>query len=136
MKSAIEKGNTTEAEVMYLLVKSGYPVFTPVNDGCSVDLVTILSGNTVRVQVKYCEDNRSSEKTAFTMQIRKEDGGSKSPYTKDEIDYFATTYEGNLYMIPIEDVETKTKLTLVTKNNRMQNRKGKPMLSAEKYIII
>ena len=30
-------------------------------------------------------------------------GAKESKYTKDEIDYFATVYEGQCYLVPVED---------------------------------
>lgn len=130
MKDCLRIGNTTELEVQYLLVKNGYQVFTPVNDGCKVDLITIINGSTARVQIK------TSIKTETSFAIPMYYGSkNKTVYTADDIDYFATTYKGELYLIPITDVTNRTRLTLIMDDNKNTTSNGIPMLKASKYLI-
>lgn len=107
-----DKGTVSELEVQLHLVKMGYQVFTPVNEGCRVDLVFIDdAGIPKKVQVK------KASKTAcgFVIELRynlNRYRTGKGLYTSYEIDYFATVWEDQLYLIPMQDVVGKTRVVL------------------------
>ena len=109
--NSIEVGNIVEIEVQLGLVKNGFNVFTPINDGCPVDLIfTDVDNEPKKVQVKSARKS----KTGFKIDFRKSTSSSrvrKKVYTEDEIDYFATVFEGVLYMFPIEKLRGKTQIT-------------------------
>lgn len=79
-------------------VKKKYLVFTPVNDGSCVDLIVIIDGICIKVQVK------TSRKTGSGFRFscyRCTGGKEKKKYTTKEIDAYCTMFDGKLYLIPI-----------------------------------
>lgn len=105
------KGNITEAEVTYLLLSLGYAVFTPVGDGSEVDLI-FKDGNGVHtVQVKSV----LRRKNYLYLDLRKSRGvgrGRTYIYSSKDIDFFATTINRGLYLLPVESVKGKSTIVL------------------------
>ncbi|HBG78356.1 MAG TPA: hypothetical protein DDW84_05850 [Phycisphaerales bacterium] len=119
MKS-IEKGTIIELEVQYLLVKKGLQVFSPVNEGCKVDLIFIDKNNVPkRVQTKKCKPTTCGFAIDLRFNINRT-RTQKGRYTVNDIDFFATTHEGELYLIPIE-VVTNRSIIVLRLNEKYKN---------------
>jgi hypothetical protein len=115
-----EKGNITELQVQLELVKKGYLVFTPVNDGSFVDLVVKLNSGYKSVQVK----SAAQTQTGFMIYLYSTAGGGKKKYYSPEtLDYFATFFNGKTYLIPVTEVVGIGRLVLRTNTTyRNQNK--------------
>lgn len=95
-------GNVTEVSVMLSFLKLGYNVLTPYGDCERYDFVADINGTLYKIQVKTSkdEDGKFSFNTASTHYT---DGKCiHDSYTKDEIDFFATVYNDECYLIPVE----------------------------------
>lgn len=124
-----EKGNITELQVQLELVKRGYLVFTPVNDGSFVDLVVKLDGGYKSVQVKTA----LKKPTGFMLHLYSSAGGGKKKfYSSETLDYFGTFFDNRLFLIPVKDVEGRNTVTFRTREDYRSEIK---LFSAREYEI-
>lgn len=125
----LQRGSITELQVQLDFIKLGYDVFTPICDGCIVDLVFINNaGIPKKVQIK------SANKTAtgFKIEIRRSISATKrikTYYDTSEIDYFATHFKGISYIIPIFDVFRMNTVTL--RFNDKYSNQNKPFFASD-----
>ena len=95
-------GNITEVSVMLEFLKLGYNILTPYGDCERYDFVFEKDNKFYKVQVKTSkwENGKIEIQTASTHYV---DGKCiHQSYSKKEIDYFATFYNGKCYLIPVE----------------------------------
>jgi hypothetical protein len=113
-----QRGNVTELEVQLAFIRLKHPVYTPVSDGCIVDLIAIVNQRAVKVQVKTATKRRGGFSIVLTRSIKRK----RVKYLEEEVDAFCTVFEGNLYMVPWADCEDFQEITLRTvalkKNNQ------------------
>lgn len=118
-----QKGNITELETMLAFIKLGYNVLTPYGDCERYDYVVDANGKFLRIQSKTSntEDKGASFKFSCRSSNRKEGKIVHRTYTNEEIDYFATCFNGKCYLIPVEECGGDKKLRILpTKNNQIK----------------
>ena len=87
----------------YYFTSIGYNVSVPLGEDCKYDLVVDFGGHLTRVQIKTCREYKNGIVFSVSSSSLKSSGKSvKRIYTKDDIDYFATVYNGQVYLIPVE----------------------------------
>lgn len=128
-----QKGNITELEVLTYITKLGYQVSIPFGDRERYDQIWDIKGKLLKVQVKtshLIDDEGSGIK--FSCRSNTKVGGKiqNARYTKDEIDCFATFFEGKCYVVPVE--QTSTEKTLRFKSPK--NGQKKDISLAEYYL--
>jgi len=102
-------GKLTELEVLTAVIKLGYSVSIPFGDKDRYDQVWDINGKLIRVQVKtshWKDDNHM----AILFKTKSSYGNITHRYTKEDIDYFATIWEGQLYLVPVEECSTEKTL--------------------------
>lgn len=109
MLNTKQRGNVTEVECMLAFLKLGYNVLTPYGDCERYDFVVDIQGKLYKIQVKSANDKHIQEgyidfKTA--NKTTREGTFVRHTYTKDEIDYFMTSYDNKCYLIPVEECST------------------------------
>lgn len=101
-----QKGNITELECLLAFVKQGYKVSIPYGEDCRYDLVVDIKGHLYRIQCKTSK-SLSNPEDGFKFKTKSvvitTHGAKESTYSEDEIDYFATMYEGQCYLVPVEE---------------------------------
>ena len=112
MLNTKQRGNITEIECMLAFLKMGYNVLTPYGDCERYDFVVDIQGNLYKIQVKsaniahldegYIEFKTANKTTRNGVFVQ-------HAYTKNEIDYFMTSYNGQAYLIPVEECSITTK---------------------------
>lgn len=116
-------GNITEVESMLAFLKLGYNVLQPYGDCERYDFVADINGKFYKIQCKTCKLNE--DKTAISFSCRSShrvEGKCKNEhYTSKDCDFFATTYNGNCYLIPQSECFTSKSLRLVSPNNGHTN---------------
>ena len=120
------KGNTTELECMLEFMKLGYQVSIPFGEDSRYDFVADINGTLLRIQCKTCSEiiDENGNITAINFKTVRCSGGNakvntRTKYTKDEIDYFATSYCGKCYMVPVEQCSNEKTLRIIPpKNNQ------------------
>ena len=101
-----QKGNITELECLLSFVKEGYKVSIPYGEDCRYDLVVDINNKLYRVQCKTSHALTNPEdgfKFKSQSVVITTHGTKQSTYSEQEIDYFATMYEGQCYLIPVNE---------------------------------
>lgn len=122
------KGNTTEMECMLEFMKLGYQVSIPFGEDSRYDFIGDINGKLLRIQCKTCseivDDNEAI--VAINFKTVRQSGGkakvnTRTKYTIEEIDYFATSYQGKCYLVPVTQCSNeKTLRILPTKNGQIK----------------
>lgn len=101
-----QKGNVTEMECILAFMKAGYKVSIPYGEDCRYDLVVDVNNHLYRVQCKTSGALKNPE-DGFRIKTKSvvitAHGIKETVYNKAEIDFFATVYEGNCYLVPVEE---------------------------------
>ena len=99
-----QKGNITEMECILAFMKAGYKVSIPYGEDCKYDLVVDINNKLYRIQCKtspaltHPEDGFKFKTKSVGITTH---GAKENHYETNEIDYFATVYEGNCYLVPV-----------------------------------
>ena len=114
-----QKGNITELECMLAFIKLGYNVLTPYGDCERYDFVVDVNGKFIRVQVKTSRTYNDGASFSFSGRScnRKDGQIIHHYYTNEEIDYFATIFDGKCYLIPVEECGADKKLRILPAKN-------------------
>lgn len=106
-----QKGNITEVELMLECLRLGYNVLSPYGDCERYDFVIDKDGKFLKVQSKTAstEDDDASFRISTSSCNRKDGSIVHHTYSKDEIDYFGTVFDGVCYLIPVEDCKGRNK---------------------------
>ena len=105
-----QKGTITELNCILDLTKLGYRCLTPIDDSSKYDIVVDLGkGIFKRIQCKtscWVTDTKE-EKVAFSIntccQTTNTKATTRHKYSKEDIDYFYTWFEGQGYLVSIEE---------------------------------
>ena len=112
MLNSKQIGNITEVESMLAFLKAGYNVLTPYGDCERYDFVADVKGKFYKIQCKTCstKDNGISIEFSCRSSHRVEGKCINENYSSEDVDFFATTYNGKCYLIPIEECGASKKL--------------------------
>ena len=120
MLNSKQKGNITEVECMLAFLKLGYNVLMPYGDCERYDFVVDIEGKLLKIQVKTSSDSHIDEGYIIfkcANKTTKEGQFVRHPYTKEQIDYFMTFYNGQCYLIPVEETSTEKRLRFTPPKN-------------------
>ena len=113
-------GNITEMQAMLGFMQLGYNVLTPYGDCERYDFVADVNGKFIKIQVKSSKLSEDETKFSFsTTSTHYVDGKCvHHSYSKEDIDYFATIYDNQVYLIPVEDCSSRSQsLRLISTKN-------------------
>ena len=99
-------GNITEVETILAFLKLGFNVLQPYGDNARYDIVVEKhNGEFMRIQCKTSAIYKNGKSFHFDGRSSHRRNGKfvSHTYTKDEIDYFATTFNGIVYLVPVEE---------------------------------
>lgn len=100
------KGILTQLEVLQYVIRQGYSVSIPYGDRDRYDQIWDINGKLLKIQVKTSHWY-NEEKTAFSFKTKsgyiKAHQNVEKRYSKEEIDYFATFFENECYVVPVEE---------------------------------
>ena len=112
MLNTKQRGNITEVECMLGFLKLGYNVLTPYGDCERYDFVVDIDGHLYKIQVKSANINHIDEGYIdFPTSNKTTKNGVviRHGYTKDQIDYFMTSYNNQCYLVPVEECSNTEK---------------------------
>lgn len=112
-----QKGQITELESLSYVIKKGYSVSLPFGDKNRYDQIWDINGRLLRVQIKTSR-RIDEEHTGFVFNCYTICNGKKHYYTKNEVDYFATYFNNQLYVFPIEECSSEKKVRYSAKQNQ------------------
>ena len=109
MNETKQKGLVTELQCQTFFTQLGYNVSIPLGEDCRYDMIVDVEGKLIRIQVKTC--HLTANKSGITFATRSTQGGNTSHeistkrYGADDVDYFATFWENQCYLIKIDDCQ-------------------------------
>ncbi len=110
-----QKGLITEMKVMLFLVEQGYDVSQPLNADSKYDCILDIGGKLYRIQVKTAHTS-STTKDAIEIKCRSttttQNHRKQSGYTSNDIEFFATVWENDVYLIPVGECSSSKTLHL------------------------
>ena len=102
-------GQITETQVILHCLLNQISVSIPYGDKSRYDLILDINHKLYRVQIKTSR-RAQTQGEAFMFNCYSIVNGKRHKYTKDEIDFFATIWNNELYLIPVEECSTEKTL--------------------------
>ena len=122
-----QQGKITELKILTYMTELGYAVSIPFGDKERYDQIWDINGKLLRIQVKT---SHLKNESSFLFKCKSTSNGVDHRYTTDEIDYFATWWDNNVYLVPVQECSLEKTLWF----NKPKN--GCPKCSmAEKYLV-
>ena len=118
-----QKGNITELECMLAFIKLGYNILIPYGDCERYDFVVDKDNKFYKIQSKTSSSDDDGASFKFSCRSSNRQNGAivHHTYTKEEIDYFVTVFNGKVYLIPVEECGGDKRLRLQpTKNGQVR----------------
>lgn len=107
-------GSVTELKIMTAFIELGYNCSQPYGDSEKYDFIVDIEGKLLRIQCKAAVPYNDGD--AFTVDLRRKDytheGNIFTNYSHDEIDYFATYFDGKCYLIPLKENSTRRRFRI------------------------
>ena len=104
--SAKQKGNLTELQCLTAFYENGCHVSLPYGENSRYDMIVDINGKLIRVQVKTSSlkrgDLNAIEFSCKSSHVNSS-GVKNIRYSEKEIDYFATYWNNQCYLIPIQE---------------------------------
>lgn len=114
MDNTLQKGMLIELHCIEKLIELGYFCSIPYGNSCKYDLIVDINNKLYRIQCKssiWAKDT-AEENVAFIMNTNhtttNTTGIKRYTYNADQVDFFYTYFEGEHYLVPIQEVEGKT----------------------------
>lgn len=105
-------GNITEVEVMLAFLKQGCNILIPYGDCERYDFVADINGQFYKIQCKTCSSKDNGATIEFSCRSSHRINGKciNERYSSQDVDFFATTYNGKCYLIPFNECGGSKKL--------------------------
>lgn len=112
-------GNVTELETILAFYKLGYSVLIPYGDCDRYDYVVDKCGKFIRIQCKTSRSYDGGSYFEFGGRSCHRKGGKviNEHYNETEIEYFATSFNGKCYLVPVNECGSAKRLRLLTTKN-------------------
>ena len=117
-------GNTNEMQCMLAFMQLGYNCSIPFGNSAKYDFIVDVNNKLLRIQCKssrYTNNHGKISKDSFTFDTTCATINTKESkrytYTKNQIDYFATCFDGKVYIIPVDECSTAKTLRFTPPNN-------------------
>ncbi len=117
------KGNVTEMECMLAFMKLGYQISIPFGEDSRYDFVVDVNDKLYKIQCKTCSEVIENEQIlAIKFKTVRQSGSkatnwTRTKYGENEIDYFATSYQGICYLVPVKECSIEKTLRIVPPKN-------------------
>lgn len=114
-----QKGNITELETILAFAKLGYNVLIPYGDCERYDYVVDTKKGFIKIQAKTSKTNDDGASFGFSGRSCHRKNGKivHHNYTSEEIDYFATSFNGKSYLIPVDECGGEKRLRIFPPKN-------------------
>lgn len=119
------KGNLTEMECMAAFMELGYQISIPFGEDSRYDFIADVNGKLYRIQCKTSSEVIDNDKVvAIKFKTCRQSGNcakvyTRTKYSEDEIDFFATSYNKKCYLVPVKECSLEKTLRItIPKNGR------------------
>lgn len=99
-----KKGNLTKMQCMSAFIEQGCGVSIPFGDNSRYDFIADVDGYLLKIQVKTAslKDENAIKFSCRSIHVNCT-GVKNVRYSANEIDYFATYWDNQCYLIPVEE---------------------------------
>ena len=122
-KNTKQVGNLTELQCATRLYELGCAVSIPFGNSEKYDLIIDINNHLYKIQCKhsseYCDDYGNLDYIKFkaTWQSHNAKSWAQFKYEENEVDFFATYYDGECYLIPREECSNEKRLRIKPPKN-------------------
>lgn len=106
------KGLTTELQCQLFFTSLGYNVSIPLGEDCKYDLIVDIGNELYKIQVKTCHKEENGIGFSTKSSYLTSGGIVSNGYSEKDIDFFATFYQNECYLIPVEQCGSSSKKLL------------------------
>ena len=103
--STQQKGIITELQVATYFLQLGYNVSQPLTQDSKYDLIVDVNHKLLRIQVKTARHNEKTQGYSIKFNCRSTTNKVRECkqryYSEEDIDYFATSWDGKVYLVPV-----------------------------------
>ena len=116
MKNTKQVGNLTELQCATRLYELGCAISIPFGNSEKYDLIMDVNGTLYKVQCKHSKEyfdefgNLDYIKFKSTWQSHNANSWTQFKYTDEEVDFFATFYDNECYLIPRSECSNEKRL--------------------------
>lgn len=121
-------GNITELKCLLKFIELGYECSIPYGNGAKYDFVADVNGQMLRIQCKSAnaiKSQKSDNVEAFSFSTICSTTNTQKTvrhrYDKTQIDYFATVFNEQVYLIPVDECSTSKTLRFIPPANNNKN---------------
>lgn len=106
-----QKGNLTELQCLSAFVEQGCGVSIPYGDNSKYDFIADINGQLFKVQVKTSslKDENAIKFSCRTTHVNCK-GIKNERYSSNEVDFFATYWKNQCYLIPVSECSVEKTL--------------------------
>ena len=111
-------------ESMLAFMKLGYNVSIPFGEDSRYDFVVDINDKLYKIQCKTCSEivDENNQILAIKFKTVRQSGSkatnwTRTKYEENEIDYFATSYQGKCYLVPLKECSNEKILRIVPPKN-------------------
>lgn len=106
-----QKGNLTELQCLTAFSQCGYSVSIPYGDNSKYDFIADVDGRLLKIQVKTAslKDEGAIKFSCRTTHVNCA-GVKNERYSSNDVDYFATYWEGQCYLVPVNECSVEKTL--------------------------
>lgn len=106
MHGILLKAYIIELKVQEEMLRYGFDISVPAFNVARYDLLVDTGREILKIQIKkaLAKSNSSFTISTQTQNTNVKTGKKKHRYTTDEVDYFATVWENQVYLIPVDEV--------------------------------
>jgi len=109
-----QKGLSTELHCLQDMTSLGFQCLIPLGDSCKYDVAVDIGEKILRIQCKHSRwsSDTAQEKVAFEIatccQTTNTQKTTRHKYSDKDIDYFYTWFEGQGYLVSIQEATGNT----------------------------
>ena len=109
-----QKGNLTELQCLTAFIEQGCGVSIPYGDNSKYDFIADVNGKLLKIQVKTSslKDDGAIKFSCRTTHVNCT-GVKNKRYSVDEIDFFATYWNNQCYLVPVAECSIEKTLRFV-----------------------
>lgn len=106
-----QKGNLTELQCLSAFIEQGCGVSIPYGDNSKYDFIADINGQLFKVQVKTSslKDENAIKFSCRTTHVNCK-GIKNERYSSNEVDFFATYWKNQCYLIPVSECSVEKTL--------------------------
>ena len=109
-----QKGNLTELQCLSAFVEHGCGISIPYGDNSKYDFIADIDGRLFKIQVKTSslKDENAIKFSCRTTHVNCK-GVKNERYLSNEVDFFATYWKNQCYLIPVSECSVEKTLRFV-----------------------